>query len=88
MVIVHKEDFYIIPRRWYKVNEVVVSINKMSTMNYATKFKFEQSDSEITTSQKMSLFLQETYFFINTDEQQLFLLTQIPLTVDKFYNFI
>ena len=55
-------------------------------MNYATKFKFEQSDSEITTSQKMSLFLQETYFFINTDEQQLFLLTQIPLTVDNNYN--
>jgi len=57
-------------------------------MNYATKFKFEQSDSEITTSQKMSLFLQETYFFINTDEQQLFLLTQIPLTMNKFYNIL
>ena len=52
-MIVHKEDFYIIPRRWYKVNEVVVSINKMSTMNYATKFSsINHSTSENMTSQR------------------------------------
>jgi len=62
-------------------------------MNYATKFQFEQSTSQCGYDfskllRIMSLFLQVIYFFINTDEQQLFLITQIPLTVDKFNNIL
>ena len=60
-------------------------------MNYVTKFKFEQSTSQCGHDfsmllRIMSLFLQVIYFFINIDEQQLFLLTQIPLTVDNNNN--
>jgi len=59
----------------------------------ATKFQFERSTSQCGHDfsmllKIMSLFLQVIYFFIITDEQQLFLLTQIPLTVDKFNNIL
>ena len=70
------------------VIEVVVSINKVND-ELCDQIQFNQPDSEILTSQISQnnvTFLQITYFFINTAEQQLFLLTQIPLTVDKFYN--
>jgi len=63
----------------------------MSTMNYATKFQFEQSTNQCGHDFSMllkikSLFL--IYFFVNANEQQLFLLTHIPLTVDKFNNIL
>ena len=62
----------------------------MSTMNYATKFQLEQYTShDFSMLLKIkSLFLQVIYFFVNTNEQQLFLLTQIPLTVDKFNDIL
>jgi len=61
-------------------------------MNYVTKFTFEQSTSQCGHDfsmllRIMLLFLQVVYLFINTDEQ-LFRLTQIPLTVDKFNNIL
>ena len=68
--------------------EDVVSINIVND-ELCDQSKFNQSDSDILTSQiyqNTVTFLQITYFFINTAEQQLFMLTQTPLTVDKFYN--
>jgi len=70
------------------VIEVVVSINKVND-ELCDQSQFNQSDSEILTSQISQnnvAFLQITYFFIDTAEQQLFMLTQTPLTVHKFYN--
>jgi len=50
---------------------------------------FDQSDSEILTSritQNNITFLQISYFFIDTTEQQLSMLTSTSLTVNKFHN--
>ena len=70
------------------VLEVVVSINKVND-EQCDQSQFHQSDSEILTSQISQnnvTYLQISYFIINTTEQQLFMLTPTPLTVDKFHN--
>jgi len=88
MINVHMYDSYIIPRRWYIWNGIVESIQ----LNINDELNVQVQSLFITEMNLLSEFLrissvslQITCFTIYTNTRQLFVLTQIPPTVD-IYN--
>jgi len=86
---VHINDSYIIPRRWYIRNGIVESIQS----NVYDEFSVQVQSLFVSEMKLLSTFLrrtpisfQITCFSVYSDTRQLFVLTQIPPTVDIYYN--
>jgi len=91
MVNVHKYDSYIIPRRKYICNWVVESIQSDMNDEFCVQIQIQSmSTTEVKLLSKflrvMSISLQLNCFSIHTSEHQLFILIQLPPTVDKVYD--
>jgi len=82
-------DSYIIPRRWYIQNGIVESIqsNVYDEFNVQVQSLFV-SEMKLLSKffRRTSISFQITCFSVYSDTCQLFVLTQIPPTVDIYYN--